>query len=265
MNKIKNKLTTLLTKNRFYTDSILNSGKFYFKYQPIVDIDRNIVSMEALLRFNNIDDVEDIFHNLELDGRVTNLTIPTLNLIIEDIKKMMLLGINIPVSFNLSVSQLNESGIAEKIVSGLLDNGIQKSLIIIEITEHYLRAKKDTFTENLNVFIKSGIRLRMDDFGKGYSSLTSLNTLNFSGVKVDKSFIHQMFTNKLSFSIVKAITQMGEYHDFCVITEGVETEQQFEKLLSINVKLFQGYLFGKPMGLHEIIKLIEIQEYILEN
>lgn len=231
----------------------LRNGNFYFKYQPIVNGNGEICSLEALLRFNNHNEVENIVAMLEETSLITVMTQPALEIIFADIKKLIESGCTIPISFNLSPSQLKSKGIASLIIKKLEAANIPKELFIIEITEHYFVDKSGYFIENIKIFNSAGIKLRLDDFGRGFSSLTTLSTIDFQTVKVDKSFVVDLNRQSLGFTIIEALKVIGEKHNFTVIVEGVETEEQFQLLSSAKIDYFQGFYFGKPQNLHSII------------
>ncbi len=92
-----------------------------------------------------------------------------------------------------------------------------------------------------------GLTLSIDDFGTGYSSLSYLKQLPIDELKIDQSFIRDLTTNRNDVIIVETIISIGQKFGFEVIAEGVETQEQYQKLLLMGCEFFQGYLFGKPI------------------
>lgn len=100
-----------------------------------------------------------------------------------------------------------------------------------------------------------GVKISIDDFGTGYSSLSRLSELNFDKIKIDKSFVNSISTQNEALNIVKLITGMAKSLNMRVIAEGVETEEQLERLQVLGCDLVQGYLFGKPQPeVNEVIR-----------
>ena len=239
---------------------ILRNGAFYYHYQPIVDKKATILSLEALLRFSDFPNLEDMIAILEIHDAMKMMTASTFSLVIEDVRKLLLLDYSIPVSFNLSSSQLNTPGVAESIIASLGRDRIPFSMLIIEVTEHYLCKRNQAFIDNLHCLNRNNIELRLDDFGRGYSSLSSIIHFHFDAIKLDKSFIGHMEGNNLAADIILAVRRFADENGLTVIAEGVETERQLVLLCSLGIRFFQGYYFGKPAGLGEIIKKLEMQE-----
>jgi EAL domain-containing protein (putative c-di-GMP-specific phosphodiesterase class I) len=94
-----------------------------------------------------------------------------------------------------------------------------------------------------------GIRFSLDDFGTGFSSLSYLKNLPFDELKIDRSFISDITTNPTSASIVQATINLGQALGLTVITEGVESKEQLDRLVQAGCRSFQGYLFYKPLPL----------------
>ena len=93
-----------------------------------------------------------------------------------------------------------------------------------------------------------GVCLALDDFGTGYASLSYLQDYPFDFIKIDKSFVSQLETNKTQRAIVKAILDLASALDLQVVAEGIETEQQRDVLLDMGCKIGQGYWFSKPVA-----------------
>ena len=95
---------------------------------------------------------------------------------------------------------------------------------------------------------EAGVRVALDDFGTGYSSLTYLNQFAIDTIKIDKSFVDQVASDRQSAVIVASVTQLASSLGMGVVAEGVETEQQQRALIAAGCGALQGYRFGRPMG-----------------
>lgn len=234
--------------------------KDYFKlyYQPKVDIKTNkIVGCEALIRL--IDPIEGLIPpDKFISIAEENMSIiPLGEWIIQEavsqIKQWEQTTLkNIKVSVNLSGTQFKDPKLLQKIENYTQD--IDRKKLDIELTESVLI---DDFQERLNV-IKSikklGISLSLDDFGTGYSSLSYLKDIPFDTLKIDKTFIDNIYT-KDDLTFVNMIIGIAEDLGLNVVAEGVETEEQLELLKQINCELYQGYLYSKPILAKEFEEL----------
>ena len=111
---------------------------------------------------------------------------------------------------------------------------------------------------NLDALRTQGVRIAIDDFGTGYSSLNYLRYLGIDDLKIDKTFVDEVLTEKGKI-IVKSIIDIAAAHDIQVVAEGVETAQQFELLREMGCHLCQGYLLSKPLPVDEAIELFSQQ------
>jgi len=97
-----------------------------------------------------------------------------------------------------------------------------------------------------------GFKLSLDDFGTGYSSLSYLSNLPMNEIKIDRSFIDKFLTNAQSESLVKTIIAIGQFCHLTVVAEGVETKEQYERLVLYHCDLIQGYYFDKALTINDL-------------
>lgn len=130
--------------------------------------------------------------------------------------------------------------------SVLAETGLPANRLELEVTESSLFSDRNNPIAILKKLRALGVRISIDDFGTGYSSLSRLSELNFDKIKIDKSFVNPISTQEDALNIVKLITGMAKSLNMGVIAEGVETEEQLERLQALGCELVQGYLFSKP-------------------
>jgi len=161
-------------------------------------------------------------------------------------------GLHLNVAVNLSVLQLRESGLAQRIEESLRRHDVPASRLMCEITESVamedIAATQRTFKglENLGVF------LSIDDFGTGYSSLSYLRQLPARQLKIDRSFVADLETRADSRPVVEAVIRLAHALGLRVVAEGVELQTQHDILAGMGCDEFQGFLYARPMKAHDM-------------
>ncbi|MBN4049283.1 EAL domain-containing protein [Clostridium estertheticum] len=143
------------------------------------------------------------------------------------------------------------------VLSTLKDIGLSPKLLLIEITETVLMESMDLVIKKLKILRNNNIRIALDDFGCGYSSLTYLKMLPINTIKIDKSFIDDIESEDDVKSMAGAIILLAKQLGLSVIGEGVETVDQLNYLKNNNCDMFQGYIACKPVPEIELTKLLK--------
>ena len=138
------------------------------------------------------------------------------------------------------------------ISNALRDTGLAASRLEIEITESILVQDLEKTLAILTALKDAGVRISVDDFGTGFSSLSYLKRFPLDRLKIDQSFIRDLVTNRDDQAIAAATINLGHSLGLAVIAEGVETENQLEILRSLGCNEAQGYLFARPMPADEL-------------
>ncbi len=157
------------------------------------------------------------------------------------------------VAVNLSAIQFRRAGLAETVERILEETGLPGSRLDLEITESILIDNRKQVLETLHALKALGVRISMDDFGTGFSSLRYLQSFPFDKIKIDRGFIMGLDANPQSLSIVRAVVAMGHSLGMKVVAEGVETDVQAERLRDMDCDELQGYLIAKPMS-HDLVE-----------
>jgi diguanylate cyclase (GGDEF)-like protein len=156
------------------------------------------------------------------------------------------------VSINLSPRQLTDSDVPALLQRALAESGIDPALIELEITETVLLEQSEDAVAALRRIKRMGVRLVLDDFGTGWSSLSYLKRFPLDGVKIDREFVSGLGVEPEDTAIVSAVLSMARALGLSVIAEGVETEEQLEWLRKLDCPYAQGFLLGRPMPSEEL-------------
>jgi EAL domain-containing protein (putative c-di-GMP-specific phosphodiesterase class I) len=141
----------------------------------------------------------------------------------------------------------------DKVREILLETGLPPHRLELEVTESAIIGDKQRALHILRQIRAMGITVAIDDFGTGYSSLETLRSFPFDRIKLDRSFVADLATNKQSKAFVRAILALGKSLDIPVLAEGIETEAQMTVLTREGCDQFQGYYFGRPDVLEKAV------------
>lgn len=236
-------------------------NEFFLQYQPQLTVDgTRVVGLEALLRWNSPEyGLVPPSRFIPLAER-SSLILEIGQWVFQEVcyfaKRLADQGKgNIRVAVNISPRQIKDENFIAFIRETIEANDIQPGQIEIEITENLLMDNLEDSVHKLRQLQQYGMKLALDDFGTGFSSLTYLRTLPVNCLKIDKSFIDKIASNDMQGRFVDSIIQMGHTLEMGIIAEGVETQQQLEKLAACRCDYIQGYVFSKPVAAEAAIRL----------
>ncbi len=217
-------------------------------YQPIVDANtRSIIGFEALARWRHPQKgllMPDLFIPLaEKSGLISKLSHAMIVNACHDACKW---PAHLFLSINLSALLFDEIEIVDRIRATIERSGFSPSRVELEITESVFLSD-ERLVDVLKSFQAIGMRVVIDDFGTGFSSLSYLRALPFDKIKIDRSFISEMMISPDARAIVKAIVMLAHELGMSVVAEGVENEHQVEILHGLACDQLQGFLFSKPV------------------
>ena len=184
----------------------------------------------------------------ESSGQIREISRFVVTSLLQHITAWQAAGLRVPrIAFNASARNLHESDFGASLITQLQDQQVNSSLIQVEITEGTLLENNTVVINNLQVLHGTGIGISIDDFGTGYSSLAYLKRLPLNELKIDKSFVDGLGTDRGDEAITVAILGLAKALGLHSVAEGVETEGQLAWLRAHGCEIVQGYLFSKPV------------------
>lgn len=150
------------------------------------------------------------------------------------------------IAVNVSPRQLDDPGLPDAVAAVLQQTGLSEGSLVLELTESALLPAGDAQRDALKLLRRAGARLFLDDFGTGYSSLTHLTDLPIQAVKIDRSFVAGLTTDRRHAAVVSALISLSADLDLDVIAEGLETAEQMHVLQEMHCQWLQGFLLDRP-------------------
>lgn len=230
----------------------VENGQFMLMLQPKGALaGRHVVGAEALIRWPHVERgvlAPDQFLPLAQEcGLMPAIDRWVLRHALSQVKELKRLGLAVPVSINLSVESLSDTGLVDSVMSALRDTGVEPGLLEIEIPEGALMRDVDTSASVLAGLDELGVGISIDDFGTGYSSFAYLARFPVHTLKVDRSFVSDMTSNAASRTIVKSLIRLAHSLSMRVVAEGAETDEQMAMLERMHCDEAQGYAYARPM------------------
>ncbi len=249
----------------------INAGQLHLNYQPIVSLSTGkIEGLETLVRWQHSSLGLIPPEKFVLLSEQTGLIVPLGEWILSEACQQLVIWqqqfpqlLTLSISVNLSGIQLSSPNLISQIDQLLNCLELKGENLKLEITESTLMENTSAVTNVLEQLKARNIKLCIDDFGIGYSSLSYLRYLPVDTVKIDRSFICHENCQK-NLDIVKAIVNLAHNLGLDVIAEGIETETQLNILRSLGCEYGQGYLFSQPLNHEAMIGLLR-QEFIAQN
>ena len=219
--------------------------------QPIMDVEGKIAGAEVLVRWNH--PIEGFLSPgkfipvFEKNGMIADVDRYMWRCACEILRKWKQKNRNEFISINISPNDFNQLDVVKELKELIREYDISASQLRIEITETVMMSDIDKRMSTLSELSTMGFIIEMDDFGSGYSSFNLLKDMEVDVLKIDMVFLRKTGDVEKAKKIVKNIISMANDLNIVPLTEGVETQRQFEVLLDMGCKLFQGFYFAKPM------------------
>jgi diguanylate cyclase (GGDEF)-like protein len=234
---------------------------FRLFYQPLVSMaDGRMIGAEALLRWKDMElgDISpaEFIPIAEESGLIVGVGDWVLREACRQIQIWRQIGLSVPpIAINMSGKQLQQIGCTESVLAALQQFELTPSDIEIEVTETGLLNPTAISRENLQRLREAGVKIALDDFGVGYSSLAHLRELPISRLKIDRSFTVDCMRDARTLTIVKAVIEMARSLGLSVTAEGIETQAQQTWMQHLGCESAQGFLFARPMSAEDFLNV----------
>ncbi|MCM1056510.1 MAG: bifunctional diguanylate cyclase/phosphodiesterase [Firmicutes bacterium] len=264
---LENFLSSIELENKLKRAVFNNDFHMYYQPQYYAG-NRRLRGVEALIRWKDADAQQMISPATFIPVAEKNGSIITIGrwVVEESIRQYAAwrkqFGFPFIMSINISALQYKREDFVDSIVGILSRYEVRPSEVELEITESVLIDDFKAVYEKLKILRNYGIRISLDDFGTGFSSLSYLKKLPIDTLKIDKSFIDTVLTDSTTRVITESIINMVKSLGFESIAEGVEEEQQYNYLHAIGCDVIQGYLFNKPLAPEELESMLASGEPI---
>lgn len=236
----------------------LDEGLLDLAFQPQFRLsDRRIAGVEGLLRWDDAElgavEAKKAITVAESAGLINEVSWWVLNNALRHCAEFRERGLHIPVSINLSPHNLLERDLPDFIDRGLRTWDLSPDRLVIEITENAMLSAATEVAETLTRLKNSGVRIALDDFGIGYSSMSNLSAIPLDELKIDRSFVHDLHLNAQHDRIVRSLIGLGHNLGLTVTAEGVEHEAAVQRLAELECDRMQGFHPGVPLAARDFL------------
>jgi diguanylate cyclase (GGDEF)-like protein len=235
----------------------IGNGEFELYYQPILDLSTNAVgSFEALLRWHHPEREMISPGEFIPIAEETGLIVPIGEWVLRQAcAEAATWPGGLGVSVNVSPVQFKSQNLVQSVFSALAASGLPPDRLELEITETVLLQNTEATLATLHQLRAIGVRIAMDDFGVGYSSLSYFQSFPFDKIKLDRSFISGLSDGNSALAILRAVASLGANLSIVTTAEGVETEEQLAQIRREGISQIQGFLISPPRPAREIAQL----------
>ena len=236
----------------------IENGELVVEYQPQVDLREGTVrGAEALVRWRHPTrgflGPEAFLAAAEQGGLMRNLTRYVFEESFGQLRAWRTAGLEIDLAVNVSARDLADARFPDEVARALADHEVDPSWLELEVTESVLLSDRLRTSRMLERLVEQGVRIAIDDFGVGYSSLGQLKTLPAKVLKIDRSFVSTMESDRSDAAIVSSTIELAHRLGLQVIAEGVETPGHLARLRAAGCDIGQGHFLGRPVPGDQIV------------
>ncbi|MFA5507309.1 MAG: EAL domain-containing protein [Vulcanimicrobiota bacterium] len=242
----------------------MEKGEFVLQYLPIIEVIKGkgqIVGVEALLRWNHrIDGLLEPAAFLgiaEETGLIVQLGQWVCRQSCWQLRQWLAQGYQMFISFNVSTRQMLQADLAEMILASVEEFGLQPGLVFVEIAEGANVEEVDLTERVVSSLGRSGIRVAIDDFGVGYSSISRMELEHIQFLKIDPSLVGAVLQDKTKTNICEAAVRLAQSLEIFPMAEGVETIAQARHMAKTGCRYMQGYFFSKAVDATHITAMLD--------
>lgn len=244
----------------------VGNGEFELFYQPKVGLKKaDIPNMEVLIRWNHPErgfiPPDEFIPFAEHTGSIRLITHWVIDSAIRKAGQWHSEGRPVKISVNVSSRDLLNPNLSDIVDTALKRSGLPVEYLCLEITESALMDDPDKARAMVQTLHDMGIRLSIDDYGTGYSSLAYVANLPVDELKIDKAFVNNMLESAEDSAIVRSTIELGHYLQMVVIAEGIEEQAELARLREYGCDYVQGYMVCKPMDEATMIEWVESKEW----
>ena len=240
----------------------VGTAQLYVEYQPLFDLSSGRpIGLEALLRWRHpqrgLVPPKDFIAIAEHCGLIEAIGAHVLRIVCADLRDWQRAGVPLlPVAINVSPIQLQRGSLVESLVMTTREHQVSPTLLQIEITETALMKDTGQVAATLETLRELGVKIVIDDFGIGFSSLNHLKNLAIDGLKIDQSFVADMIDDERDAGIVSAIIGIGKSLAIDVLAEGVHSPGHVKMLLLLGCARGQGFFLHEPVQAAQCAELL---------
>lgn len=248
----------------------LESGQLVVHYQPLIDLSTGTVrGAEALVRWRHpgrgLLAPETFLTAAEHAGLLCDLTRWVLGEALEQARFWRAMDVELEMAVNVSGWDLADARFLDHVVRSLDEHDVDPAHLVLEITEEALLSDASRSARSIERLVEHGVRIAIDDFGVGYSSLGQLKSLPVSVLKIDRSFVRGMEEDPSDIAIVRSATELAHRLGLDVIAEGVESASHVARLVACGCDMGQGFFLGPPLPARDFpltgsVPLVGIEE-----
>ena len=240
----------------------LSNDEFVIHYQPLVNLEFEQTSgFEALIRWNHPQRGMISAADFISFAEETALIVPIGKWVLRQAcKDAAGWPDSLSVAVNVSPVQFKDADLCQTVSDALASAGLSADRLELEITETTLLQDRASALESVRKLRALGVRIALDDFGAGHSSLRDLRSFPFDKIKIDGCFVHDLLSKHDSRAIIQAVVQLAGNLGIKTTAEGVETQGELDYLKRVGCTEAQGYLFSKPVPANEVTALFQVQE-----
>lgn len=240
----------------------IRNGEIMPYYQPVIDLKTGeMTGMEMLARWIKPDgemvSPAKFIPVAEETGQICTITSALLEIAGKEVGPLLRRQSWLKMTFNITPGQFLRDGFVDSLVSGLKVYGLPAQSMVVEVTERQSISDPQKAAVVCAEFAKAGIRVAIDDAGTGHNGLSSLHGLGAQFLKIDKYFIDCLSLDNKASILIEMLVSLAREFGMTTVAEGIETEEQAERLRKLGVPEAQGFLFARPLPAQSLLEFAE--------